>query len=325
MANTIYNGEKVAAAALANIEASVVLAATVQKTSGAEFVGAAGHTVNIRRPSMLTGFEENIDWTAGQRLAGGVIKTESLNEQVLPVVLDTHAYSAVDLSDAELSLSLTSYLSQVIVPQTDALVNRLERKVAAALASLPGDSRGAVDISAAVAAGDYVKAAQLIRFRISFLASDLTAKNIPVGGRFLVLGSQIAGFLMNDPNLTQVANAGTDSALREAVIGKLYGFTLVQDNRVDPLTMYAYHPSVIQLVTHAPVVPESAKGASQSSDGYAIRAIKDYNSSTASERSFLSAYVGATLVTDRVRNADGSVNPTPSVIRGLKVAIDVTP
>lgn len=325
MANVIYNGEKVAAAALANLEASVVLAATVQKTSGAEFVGAAGHTVNIRRPAMLVGFQEGIDWTAGERNAGGVIKTESLNETVMGIVLDTHAYSAVDLSDAELTLSLTSYLSQVIVPQTDALVNRLERKVAAALATFPADSRGAIDISAAVTAGDYIKAAQSIRFRISFLASDLTAKNVPVGGRFLVLGSQIAGFLMNDPNLTQVADAGTDSALREAVIGKLYGFTLVQDNRVDPLTMYAYHPSAVQLVTHAPVVPESAKGSSQSSDGYAIRAIKDYNSATASERSFLSAYVGTTVVTDRVRNADGTVNATPAVIRGVKVSIDVTP
>ncbi|MFB7420773.1 hypothetical protein ACFC1L_40055, partial [Streptomyces sp. NPDC056210] len=198
-------------------------------------------------------------------------------------------------------------------------------KVAASLAQLPNDTRGSIDITAALAADDYIKAAQAIRFRISFLASDLTANNVPVGGRFLVLGSQIAGFLMNDPNLTNVGDAGTDSALREAVIGKLYGFTLVQDNRVDPLTMYAYHPSVIQLVTYAPVVPESAKGSSQSADGYAIRAIKDYNSQTASERSFLSAYVGTTLVTDRVRNADGTVNATPKVIRGLKVAIDVTP
>ncbi|GEB50441.1 P22 phage major capsid protein family protein [Streptomyces cacaoi] len=330
--NGIVYTDKLASAALANIEAAVVLSGTVQKHPDSDFTGAAGHVVNIRRPSILNGFQEGID--DGSPAGSRTIKTESLNEQVLPIKLDQHVYSAIDLSDAELSLGVEDFTGQVVMPQTEAIVNRMERVVASAFAEFPEAEAIEIEVddNDRPANGDYVNAAQQIRFAISQLSARLTAQNVPVAGRYLVLGSTVAGWLMNDPNLTDASAAGSDSALRESVIGKLHGFTLLQDNRVEPLGLYAYHTSAIQLVTRAPVVPAGgvAAGTSSAEGGYALRWIRDYNSSTASERSFLSTYVGVTVLKDATRDKDGKVvvdgqgSPVQSVIRGLRSKLVLT-
>ncbi|SHN24713.1 P22 phage major capsid protein family protein [Streptomyces yunnanensis] len=330
--NFIYEAEKLSAVALANIEQSVVLAGTVQKHPAAEFDGAKGHVVNVRRPAMLNGFDEDIDAGKGSISADDsytarAIKSEALNETVIGVKLDRHVYSAVDLSDAEMSLSVSNFATQVAMPQTEAIVNKLEFMIANLLSTGKNDSAGTslwtsenssnVEIDLA----DHEKAGKAVRFAIAQLATQLTQRNIPTSGRFLVMGAQAAGLLLADPNLSQVQAAGEASALRDATITRLHGFTIVQDNRIGEYEIYAYHPTAIQLVTRAPAVPAGgvAAGSSAADGGYAIRWIRDYNSMTASERSFLSSYAGVTFVTDRTRDKQGKVVETPKLIRAQKV------
>lgn len=333
--NGILHADKVAAAALANIENAAVLAATVTKYPDADFVGALNHTVNIRRPSMLDGEVEGIDAGTPAGAGARTLITESLNESFNSVVLDKHVYSAVALSDAEMSLSITDFSGQVVLPQTDAMVNKLEREVATKLASFPlaETVRIVTDTDGNPTAG-YQEAAQQIRFAIARLSAELTKNGIPTAGRYLVLGAEISGWLMNDPNLTRQNEAGDGSALRESQIGRLHGFDLVQDHRVDSLTMYAYHPSAIQLVTRAPAVPQGGvtAGVSSADGGYALRWIRDYDSSTASERSFLSAYVGVSVLTDAKRDpatglvvVDAQGAPVKSILRGVKAVLNIGP
>ncbi|MFE4257469.1 P22 phage major capsid protein family protein [Streptomyces sp. NPDC056883] len=329
MANTIINSDKLAAASLANLEASAVLAATVQKQAAGQFDGTVGHAVNIRRPAMLVADEGKIDGTGTGFLGAATIKTQSLNETVLAVKLTDHVYSAVALNDAELSLEIPEFAAQVALPQTDAVVDNLERKVAKAMTGFGTDVK-ALELDK-VTYGDnqtqQVVSAEQIRFKVAELASALTATNVPTSGRYLVLGAKVAGQLLNDPNLVRVSEAGTGSALREAVIGKLFGFTLIQSNHVDAETMYAYHPSAIQLVTRAPMVPPSIKvGSSQADSGYALRWVRDYDSSIASERSFFSTFVGVVAVDDKYRNPKtGAVEDDSKVLRGLQVKVTGTP
>ncbi|MGW2478590.1 hypothetical protein ACWCWQ_01970 [Streptomyces sp. NPDC001571] len=331
--NAIYEAEKLSAVALANIEQSVVLAGTVQKHPSADFDGAKGHVVNVRRPAMLNGFDEDID--AGKGKIGSSddeytarhIKSEALNETVIGVKLDRHVYSAVDLSDAEMSLSVSNFATQVAMPQTEAIVNKLEFMVANLLSTGKNDAGSATlwtnenSSTVEIDLADHEKAGKAVRFAIAQLATQLTQKNIPTSGRFLVMGAQAAGLLLADPNLSQVQAAGEASALRDATITRLHGFTIVQDNRIGEFDIYAYHPTAIQLVTRAPAVPAGgvAAGSSAADGGYAIRWIRDYNSMTASERSFLSSYAGVTFVTDRTRDKQGKVVETPKLIRAQKV------
>jgi hypothetical protein len=286
--NVFVKAEKLAAATLGLLDHQVILGSLVARDSGADFVGASGDTVNIKRPSKLIGSEEALTRSSTRE-----IESENLAEWKIAVKLDTHVYSAVDLSDAELTLDVEDFGAQVLDPQAKTIVRRIEKKLAAALQSAP--AIGTVDVDKDT--GDEVTAGS-VRKAIVKARNKLNRQDVPVSGRYLVVGADVESALLNDPTLVRVDTSGTDSVLRESIIGRLAGFTIVVSNDVDPGTAIAFHPSAYILVNRAPVVPTSAQGASQSYEGLSVRVMRDYNSKTASDRSFLSTYTGIGEVKD---------------------------
>ncbi len=235
----------------------------------------------------------------------------------------------MDLSDAELTLDLLSFGEQVMVPQVDSITERLEDKVASAMNEFPDVATAAkIPVDLTKATSDE-QAGQIIRKSLARLRVQLNKENIPAEGRTAVVGSEAAYYLLNDPNITKAnesANGG--AALRQATIGNLYGFDIVESTNdvLAPLGVYAFHRSAIQLVSGAPSVPESAKGGRQNADGFALRWIKDYNSGAAMERSFLSSYWGATLVTDLKKNETNWQDPKNLVkVRGIRLTFTGEP
>ncbi|MFF4922904.1 MULTISPECIES: P22 phage major capsid protein family protein [unclassified Kitasatospora] len=328
-ANAFQNPDKLVQAALANLKDSVVLAGMFDRRAASEFVNATGQVINIRRPARLKGAEEAIDAKRKFNDASTWIQSENLNEGLLTVKLDTHAYSAVDLSDAELSLDLLSFGEQVMVPQIDSITERLENKVASAMTEFPEVATAAKIPADLTKAGSDEQAGQMIRKALARLRVQLNKENIPSEGRTVVLGSEAAFYLLNDPNILK-ANEHADggAALKESTLGRIHGFRLVEstNDKLNPLGVYAFHRSAIQLVSGAPSVPESAKGGRQSAEGFALRWIKDYNSGAAMERSFLSSYWGATLVTDLKKGETNWQDPKNIVkVRGVKVTFTGEP
>ncbi|MEU7177033.1 MULTISPECIES: P22 phage major capsid protein family protein [Streptomyces] len=286
--NVFAKAEKLAAVTLGLLEHQAVLASLVTPDSGADFTGAANDTVNIKRPSRLNGSEEALTRSSSRE-----IESENLSEWTIPVKLSSHIYSAVDLSDAELTLDIADFGEQVLVPQTQTIVRRVERKVAAALAAAP--SVGVVEVDKAT--GDEMSVGS-VRRMVTKARNRLNQQDVPVSGRVLVVGADVESALLNDPLLVRVDTSGTDSVLRESTIGRLAGFTIVTSNYIDPGTAVAFHPSAYILVNRAPVVPTSAQGASKTYEGLSVRVMRDYNSRTASDRSFLSTYTGIGEVLD---------------------------
>ncbi|GGQ68003.1 hypothetical protein GCM10010195_24590 [Kitasatospora griseola] len=142
--------------------------------------------------------------------------------------MDTHAYSAVDLSDAELTLDLLSFGEQVMVPQVDSITERLERKVATVMNEFPDVATAAkIPVDLTKAASDE-HAGQMIRKALGRLRVQLNSQNIPKEGRVAVLGAEAAFYLLNDQNILRAnesANGG--AALRESTLGRIHGFPLV--------------------------------------------------------------------------------------------------
>ncbi|MFD9687896.1 P22 phage major capsid protein family protein [Kitasatospora sp. NPDC059088] len=328
-ANAFQNPDKLVTEALANLKDSVVLAGMFDRRAASEFVNATGQVINIRRPARLHGAEEAIDAKRKFNDTATWIQSETLNEGLLAVRLDTHAYSAVDLSDAELSLDLFSFGEQVMVPQVDSITERLERKVATAMNGFTDVATAAkIPVDLTKAASDD-EAGRMIRKALARLRVQLNKENIPAEGRTAVLGSEAAFYLLNDPNILK-ANEHADggAALKESTLGRIHGFNLVEStsDTLNPLGVYAFHRSAIQLVSGAPGVPESAKGGRQSAEGFSLRWIKDYNSGAAMERSFLSSYWGATLVTDLKKGETNWQDPKNLVkVRGIRVTFTGEP
>ncbi|QDQ14326.1 P22 phage major capsid protein family protein [Streptomyces spectabilis] len=334
MSEFIKQQQKLVATALPLLKRQLILSGFIDKQSGADFQGAQGDVLNIRRPAVLAARSEAIT-----RSKSRSIQTDEIVESTIQVKLDTHVYSAVDITDAEATLDVVSFAEQILAPQVESIASDLDLKVRDALETLPDlkDANGAVVVIGRDA--DPELQAKKIRFAIPKLRQHLNARHVPVGGRVLLVGSEVEAALINDPHLTKLDESGTTDALREASIGRLYGFTIVASDVIEPDEMIAVHPTAFKLALIAPVAPQGAAFASsQSANGVAMRYIRDYNSDKAMDRSFLSIYSGISPVLDPLVNARGQyvdatgkviANPTPANIvkeqlRGVKVSLAPT-
>jgi hypothetical protein len=77
--------------------------------------------------------------------------------------------------------------------------------------------------------------------------------------------------------------SGSASALRDAVIGRVYGFTVVESNALTEDEAVAYHSSGFVFATKAPSQVNGADSASVSENGIAMRAVRDFDPGVLSE------------------------------------------
>ena len=134
----------------------------------------------------------------------------------------------------------------------------------------------------------------------------LNDENVPREGRILVVGSDIETEMLNDDKFNRVDSAGdgATTALREATINRLAGFTIVGSQAIDPEVAYAFHPTAFAFVNVAPAVPDGVNfGSRLAADGLAMRWIKDYEALKLRDRSVVSSFAGCSSVED-----DGSNN-----------------
>ena len=288
MANAFLKAEKIISQGLGLLQRELILPRLVQRYGVADFRGAKNDTINIRIPSLLVGRE--YEW----RTRTAPIEVDELNETVIDVTLDKHVYSAVGVTDEELTLDIVSWGEQVARPQIRAVAEKLEGYIADTMAAAntkhevvytPGDG-GADDMSfyqAAVEARKY-----------------LNQENVPAAGRVIVLGSEVEEDALRSPHLIKVNEAGSDDALRDAVIGRIAGFTVLGNvNSVDPFFAVAFHPTAFALANVAPEVPAGASaGSTQTFESLALRWIRDYDSDYLRDRSVYSSFAGTASVED---------------------------
>ncbi len=289
MANAFENPQKLTNQGLGLLKRELILPRLVTRKGIDEYKGAKNSTVDIKIPSLLKGRE--YEW----RTRNSAIQTDDLEEFSIPVALNKHPYSAVGLTDEELTLDLTSWGEQVARPQIQAVAERLEGYVAKAM-EVDADYRHEVTWEQGDPDEDdrsFYRAA----VRCRKLLND---ENVPAEGRVLLVGSSAEEAALNSKHLLEADKSGTTGVLREAIIGRIAGFTVIGNcNSVDPEFAVAFHPTAYALGNVAPTVPGSVSaGATIVSDSLAMRWIKDYDSDHLRERSVYSSFAGAVSVED---------------------------
>lgn len=302
MANTIIKAEQIVEAALLLLQRSVVLPRTVWRQADADFMGAKDDTITLRVPAVLTAE------TRTMRANTALSETE-LTETSVDVTLDTHVYKLLKIRDEELTLDVKDFVRQVLNPQVRSVAEGCEDVIAAAL---QGANIAAGQTVAFVEGTDepYDVAVNARR--------ELNVLNVPMADRFLVLGANVEAAFLKSDKLSKVNEAGTPDALRDATLTRVAGFTVLGSNALDPDEGFAYHRTAVGYGNVAPQVPEGATmGSRQSSEGFAMRYLRDYNPTATNgpvDRSLVDAFVGAASVEE---------GETPNNNR--LVAIDFTP
>ena len=223
------------------------------------------------------------------------IVIDDLTETSVPVVLDTDLYSAVALTDEQLTLDIVDFSEQVLNPQVSAIARGLEDLIVETMQSATyGTSLNIAD-SADGMWGTLLDARKA-----------LNDANVPREGRVVVVGSEIEREILSDDKFNRVDSVGDGavSAVREATINRLAGFTIVGSNAIDAETAIAFHPTAFAFVNVAPVVPDGANfGSRMAESGLAMRWLRDYDAPHLQDRSVVSSFAGCSSVED-----DGTTN-----------------
>jgi hypothetical protein len=123
---------------------------------------------------------------------------------------------------------------------------------------------------------------------------------VPANGRVILLGAEVEEAALQSPHLIKVDESGSDSVLRDAIIGRIAGFTVIGNvNSVDPDFAIAFHPTAFAFANVAPVVPQGVPaGATGVFESLAMRWVRDYESDYLRDRSVFSAFAGSASVED---------------------------
>lgn len=310
MANVFYTPEQVARVAVALASEDAFLAGLISRNLENDLLGGGGkgRSVNIKVPSVLIAHDRSIDDKTT------AIVFDELAESTVAVTLGSHAYSAVKLSEGDLNLDLSSFSEQVLAPQVASVVDMIEDTVATALTGLTEDN------SIAYSAADPVATFTAIR-------KTLRTNGVPQTGINCVVGVDVYADLLEAKAITDASQAGSTAALRDAGVGRVRGFNIVESTRVPAGDIIAFHREAFTLAVRAPAVPQGASfGSSVSSNGFSLRYLRDYDVNTVADRSLVSTFYGvAAMPLYKVtRDYTGGTASITAVTGGAALRVDTT-
>src|SRR5690606_28879520 len=133
----------------------------------------------------------------------------------------------------------------------------------------------------------------------------------PASDRWFAVSPDIATRVLSVPDFVRVDASGSDSALRQAVIGRLYGFTFVESNALDAGTACAYHSSGVAFANRIPATPRGVVDSATSTvQGVGLRQISQYQADKLSDASVVSTFAGAGIVYE-----DNELTKHPRIIK----------
>lgn len=283
MANTLWTPEQAARSTLAALRWLTTLPRTVRQDFSTEFVAGRGQTINVRKP-ISAGDAHTYGPT--ERAARTAITFNELTETWVPVTMDTQVYNAIRLPDDFATFNLESLERQVLVPQAESVVDELAATLIDEMEAIPSATGLEISANGANALAVVTKARRV-----------LNARKVPFADRYFAVGSGVAEHLLNLDQLSKVNEAGTDGALREGIIGRLRGFTVIEDPALEDDFGVAYHRDAFAHVTRPSRQPEgAAKSATVAQDGFALRWIQHYNPLQLEDQSVVDTFVGATTL-----------------------------
>ncbi|QPB09609.1 minor capsid protein [Streptomyces phage Spernnie] len=313
----VIKPEKIAATAAVALEESLVVPAVFQREGIDQFKGAKGDAINIKVEGVLP--YRTYGWRNDRSTE---LKFDTYAEKTVQVTFGDDVYSGVQLTDEQNDFDLNGW-AKLMAKQTEAVGKGLEYEAVDYLLKAPYS----VTLGGGVSGRSLRKT--LIRAR-----EVMNKFRIPKEGRTLLVGSGWENELLSDPDLNLAANIGDAeavSALKEATLGRRYGFNIVTSDELPSDFAVAMVSSAFIFATGAPSVPQSVPfGAAASYNGVALRWIRDYDATRLTDRSIVNTYKGFRIVEDFLVGRDdsnpsqGFVSEHQHFVRAIKLDLDAT-
>ena len=276
MPNSFYQAPQAARLAVALTADELMVSALISRNLENDLLGGGGRgrTVNLKVPTALVARARDIEDVTNK------IVLDYLAEQTVSVTLGTHAYSAVGLSEGDLSLNLEDFGAQVLAPQTTAVAEYVEDMVLNKL--LTETETTGIDWDPATPSKTFTALRQTLRKR-----------GVPQTNLNVLVGTDVYAALLDAKEITDAGQSGSTAALREAQVGRVRGFTVVESTKIPDGQIVAFHRDAYTLAVRAPKVPAGAPfGATVNEAGFALRYLRDYAADYTQDRSIVSTFCG---------------------------------
>lgn len=284
MAITLFSPQQAARATLSSLRYLTNLPRTVRQDFSNEFVAGRGQTVNVLGP--ISAGTAKV-YTKANRDARAAIQFNDITQAWFPVTLEDQVYNAVRLPDDFATFTLEDMTRQVLRPQAESVVDALAAPLISEMTAIVTDA----SIPAVAPDGSNIRQV-LIKAR-----QVLNERKIPAADRWFAVGSDIEAAILSDTLLQKVNESGSSEVLRNATIGRLFGFTIVADPTLPSDFGVAYHRDAFAHVTRPSRQPDGAAfSASVAQDGYALRWIQHYNPLQLEDQSVVDTFFGATTL-----------------------------
>jgi hypothetical protein len=308
MATSSYTPEQVGVlvdAAFGLLERETVLAQLVTMRGLQDFKGRLNDTVTLRVPAYVAA-------NARDLRSNDARVRSALFERKVDVALSKDIQVDIPLTDENLTLDIVDFGRQVIQPGMNAEVRGIEDLV---IAEMQGAS---YTYTEEVTPTDVTDPDSGVYAALVDANADLNNARVPFAGRAAVIGSSLEAQALKDPRLARADQSGSDSALREAQIGRLAGLTIYRAAGLLPEEGYVFHSSAFVLASGAPQVPDGAAwGETRTANGFSIRILQHIDSSGDTDTGgpvnvvYFDIFAGTAVVTDSGA-IDGNGQFTPS-------------
>jgi hypothetical protein len=289
------------AVAVANVLTSdrLALARTMSRSFEADFGGGKGATINVKVPAVLMARRRDLHST------DPIVLDAIKQGDTFPLSLTDMIYSAVRLDDADLTLDLQNFATQVLAPQTTAVAEDVERVALATIKSV-----AATDV---LALGGYTATKPEDLFTQA--RKSLRKIGLPTDGMYAAVGTGVYADLLDAGAFKDASAAGSNGALVNANVGRVRGFSVVETNALADDEIVFYNGNSFHLAVRAPIVPQGvAFGAAAATNGFAMRYIRDYDSQTLADRSVVSTFAGGGIVPVYRQVETGSIATNDRVV-----------
>lgn len=281
MANTILTPDIIAREALMVLRNNAVMANLVHRDYSGDFVGAVGDTITIRKPATFVANEYN-----------GSINVQDATETGVEVKMDKHLDVSFAVTSKQMTMDIADFSKQLLVPAMQAFANKVDKY----LIALESEATSRHPHSTgAIAPADVIAARKF-----------LTQNAAPLADRRFVVGATAEADLLGNElfvSAEKVGDAGT--ALREASMGRKFGFDCYVDQNIAKSGNYvpsiAFHKNAMALVTRPLALPQgAAKAAIVNYDGFALRVVYGYDMQTKTDTISIDMLCGVKLLDDKL-------------------------
>ncbi len=282
LVSTIYPPEIWAVESLMVLRDNLVMAGLVHRDFENE-VAQMGNTVRTRKPQKLTVQDFAQQSGTNANLAG--LTVENLNAREITVVLDRHKYTSFIVEDRDEATSIKDLREEFIIPAIDPIAQQVDDDIMEEYQNGTDVEGNPVTLVAAgtLGAGNAMDENDIIE-----ADRALNDSQCPRAPRSMVLGTQHNADVIGRPLFHQANTAGSTEALRNANLGRAFGFDSFMsqnvpvgnntDNAGNNQT-YAFHRNVLALVTRPlPQIPGNlgATSSTQVIDNLGVRVTSSY-------------------------------------------------